>query len=357
MTSAIAHSFAPFSAPHSLSPARNNPDLYVDTRMFRPQLQQLLASRPNISPSQTERFLLEAELMFHAFPEPIRRAVLELKNGLSRFPFKVFPLMPTDPDLPPTPLDSRRPRVEGAMMGEWLAAAFTRGLGEPYGYIQQNEGEIFQNNSPVKLHATAQSGESSSTELWFHTDASFHPLPPAFVVLHCLRPDPAREAVTSFAALSDILAQLTPRQRQVLREPRFLSDGVEYDYDDVNQRGNRMVKVPLVYGSEADPFLAYDQDVHRPLDPEASDTMRALNLAMESVAQHVKLEAGDVAIFDNRRSIHKRSPFKAGYDGNDRWCLLTYVAGNQIDSSREKRMPGRRRVLDVPAVMGFGMGM
>ena len=140
MTSAIAHSFAPFSAPQSLALSRSNPDLYVGSRMFRPQLQQLLASRPNISPSQTERFLLEAELMFHSFPEPVRRAVLELKNGLSRFPFKVFPLMPTDPELPPTPLDSRRPRVEGAMMGEWLAAAFTRGLGEPYGYIQQNEG-------------------------------------------------------------------------------------------------------------------------------------------------------------------------------------------------------------------------
>jgi L-asparagine oxygenase len=354
MTTAIAYSFVQLvSAPQHAAAARAHPDLYVDTRPFRAQLQQLLSTRPALSPSHTERFLLEAELLFQSFPEPIRRAVLELKNGLSRYPFKVFPTMPTDPDLPPTPMDSRRPRVEGVMMGEWLSAAFTRGLGEPYGYIQQNEGEIFQNNSPVKLHSTAQSGESSSTELWFHTDASFHPLAPSFVVLHCLRPDPAREAVTSFASVQDILAQLTPRQRQVLREPRFLSDGVEYDYDDVNQRGNRMVKVALVHGSEEDPFLAYDQDVHRPLDPEASETMRALNLAMESVAHHVKLEAGDVAIFDNRRSIHKRSPFKASYDGNDRWCLLTYVAGNQLDASRERRMPGRRRVLDVPAVMGM----
>jgi hypothetical protein len=356
MTTAIAHSLSPLiSAPQTFTTARNNPDVYVDTRMFRAQLQQLLSSRPAISPSQTERFLLESELLFQSFPEPVRRAVLELKNGLSRFPFKVFPGMPTDPQLPPTPLDSRRPRVEGAMMGEWLSGAFTRGLGEPFGYIQQNEGEIFQHNSPVKLHATAQSGESSTIELWFHTDASFHPLAPAFVVLHCLRQDPNKEATTSFASLKDILAQLTPRQREVLREPRFLSDGVEYDYDDVNQRGNRMVKVPLVFGSEEDPFIAYDQDVHRPLDPEASETMRALNLAMETVAQHVKLEAGDVAIFDNRRSIHKRSPFKAFYDGSDRWCLLTYVAGNQLDSSREKRIAGRRRILDVPAVMGMGM--
>jgi L-asparagine oxygenase len=354
MTTAVAYHF-PELLPSSqlVTSTRSNTDLYVDSKPYRAQLQQLLASRPALSPANTEQFLLEAELLFQSFPEPIRRAVMELKNGLARFPFKVFPGMPTDPKLPPTPLDSRRPRVENAMMGEWLSGAFTRALGEPFGYAQQNEGEIFQNNSPVKLHATAQSGESSATELWFHTDASFHPLAPAFVVLHCLRPDPAREAVTSFSSLKDILRLLTPEQRRILREPRFLSDGVEYDYDDVNQRGNRLLKVPLVYGSETDPFIAYDQDVHRPLDPEASDTMRALNAAMEAVAQHVKLDAGDVAIFDNRRSIHKRSPFKAGYDGNDRWCLLTYVAGNDMDSSRERRAAKNRRILDVPAVKGM----
>jgi L-asparagine oxygenase len=352
MTTAIAHHLSQVvPATQLVSVPAGDPNLVVDCKPYRAQLQQLLATRPQLSLSNPEGFLLEAELLFQSFPEPIRRAVLELKNGMRRYPFALFSGMPTDPKLPPTPLDSRRPRLESPMLGEWLTGAFTRALGEPYGYVQQNEGEIFQNNSPVKLHATAQSGESSATELWFHTDASFHPLPPAFVVLCCLRPDQAREATTSFASVDDILAELTPRQRQVLREPRFLSDGVEYDYDDVNQRGNRMTTVPLVYGSEEYPFLAYDQDVHRPLDPEAAEAMRAMNVAMELVARHVKLDAGDVAIFDNRRSIHKRSPFKAKYDGSDRWCLLTYVAGNQLDASRERRLPGRRRVLDVPAIM------
>lgn len=330
----------------SLSPANNG--LVLDCRPYRAQLQQLLAEHRMPAITETERFLLESELLFQSMPVAIRRAVLELRSGLGPNPFLVLSGLPTEAVLPPTPLDSRRPRLEGTLVGEKLAGAFTRALGEPFGYLQQNEGELFQTNSPVKLHETAQSGESSLTELLFHTDASFHPLAPDFVVICCLRPDPERAAVTSFSSVDDILAQLTPRQREVLRQPRFLAEGVEYDYDDVGVRGNRNPHVPLIYGTQERPFLAYDQDIHRPLDPEAAETMKALDAAMEACALQVKLDAGDVAIFDNRRSIHKRSPFKAHYDGTDRWCLLTYVSTSGLDACRERRMPGRHRILDVP---------
>jgi L-asparagine oxygenase len=241
--------------------------------------------------------------------------------------------------------------MERPLVGELLCAAFAQALGEPFGYLQQNEGELIQNNSPVKRHERAQSGESSLEELLFHTDGSFHPMAPDFIVLGCLRPDPERAAVTSFANLEDILARLSPSQREVLAQPRFMAVGVEYDYDQVGERGNRFPKVALLRGTPELPFLYYDQDVHRALDEEAAAAMSALDLAMESQASHVRLGAGEVALFDNRRCIHKRSPFQPHYDGSDRWCLLTYVSGNRLDLSGERRVPGQRRILDVPAVL------
>ncbi|EPX56814.1 clavaminate synthase [Cystobacter fuscus DSM 2262] len=324
--------------------------LVLDCRPFRAQLQKLLAERrmPSLI-TETERFLFEAELLFHSFPEPLRRAVCEFKSGLSRYPFIVLSGLPTDPALPPTPLNSRRPSMEGNLLGEVISAAFTRALGEPFGYLQQNEGEIFEHNSPVKVHERAQSGESSLEELFYHTDASFHPLPPDFVVLCCLRPDPERAAVTSFSALDDILARLTPRQREVLAQPRFMAEGVEYDYDEVDVRGNRNPLVPLLRGTQERPFIFYDQDVHRPLDPEAAEALKALDEVMEACALRVRLDAGDVALFDNRRSIHKRSPFQSHYDGTDRWCLLTYVSASRLEACTERRAPGRRRIIDMPA--------
>lgn len=324
----------------------------LDCGPFQAHIRRLMAAHQAPSPLSSveqERFLLEAELFFQALPEPIRRGVCELKSGLRRLPFLVFSGLPVEADLPPTPVNSRRPPRERALLGEWMSAAFARALGEPFGYLQENEGELFQNNAPVKRHEREQSGESSREELLFHTDASFHPLPPDFVVLYCLRPDPERTAVTSFAAVDDILAELAPAERELLFQPRFLADGVEYDYDEVGVRSNRRPRVPLLSGPPERAFLAYDRDIHRPLDAEAAEALRAFNAAMESRAVHVRLAAGDVALFDNRRSIHKRSPFHARYDGTDRWCLLTYVSGSRLDACGQKRAPGWPRLLDVPA--------
>jgi hypothetical protein len=47
--------------------------------------------------------------------------------------------------------------------------------------------------------------------------------------------------------------------------------------------------------------------------------------------------------------VHKRSPFQAHYDGKDRWCLLTYVSSSALECTKERNVPGRRRILDIPA--------
>jgi alpha-ketoglutarate-dependent taurine dioxygenase len=321
----------------------------LDCRPYRAQIQHALEARPHVPLNEPERFLVEAELFFHSLPAPLRRAVLELKNRMSRYPFLVLRGLPTDANLPPTPLDSRRPRVDYFLIGEWFSAAIAKALGEPFGMLQQNEGELIQHNAPVKLHETAQSGESSKAELLFHTDGSFLPLTPDYNVIACLRPDQAREAVTSFTSLQDVLAELPPRLRQVLAQPRFLADGVEYDYDEVNDRGNRHVHVPLLRGTQEQPYIFYDQDIHRATDEESAEALAALDALLESKAKQVKLEAGDVVLFDNRRCVHKRSPFQAHYDGKDRWCLLTYVSSSALECTQERHVAGRRRILDIPA--------
>ncbi|HEX8703369.1 MAG TPA: hypothetical protein VF815_31320, partial [Myxococcaceae bacterium] len=127
----------------------------LDCTPYRAQIQHALDARPHVSINDPERFLVEAELFFHSLPAPLRRAVLELKNRLSRYPFLVLRGLPQDQNLPPTPLDSRRPRVDYFLIGEWFSAAISKSLGEPFGMLQQNEGELIQHNSPVKLHETA----------------------------------------------------------------------------------------------------------------------------------------------------------------------------------------------------------
>jgi L-asparagine oxygenase len=323
----------------------------LDCTPYRTQIQHALDARPRVPITDHERFLMEAEMFFHSLPAPLRRAVLELKNRMSRYPYLVLRGLPADQNLPPTPLDSRRPRVDYFLIGEWFSAAISKALGEPFGMMQQNEGELIQHNSPVKLHEAAQSGESSKIDLMWHTDGSFLPLTPDYNVITCLRPDQAREATTSFTSLNDVLDGLSPRLRQVLAQPRFLAEGVEYDYDEVNDRGNRHHHVPVLRGSREQPYIFYDQDIHRATDEESAEALAALDALLDSKAHHVKLEAGDTVLFDNRRCVHKRSPFTAHYDGKDRWCMLTYVSSSALECTKEKLSAGRRRILDIPATI------
>ena len=130
----------------------------------------------------------------------------------------------------------------------------------------------------------------------------------------------------------------------------FLAEGVEYDYDEVNERGNRHHHVAILRGgTQEQPFIFYDQDIHRATDAETAEALAALDALLESKAQSVKLEAGDTVLFDNRRCVHKRSPFTALYDGEDRWCMLTYVSSSALECTREK--VSRRRILDIPATI------
>ncbi len=135
----------------------------------------------------------------------------------------------------------------------------------------------------------------------------------------------------------------------MLAQPRFLADGVEYDYDEVNDRGNRHHHVchPARTAPRSSPSSSYDQDIHRATDEETAEALRRWTRCWSPRRSTVKLEAGDTVLFDNRRCMHKRSPFKALYDGKDRWCMLTYVSSSALECTKEK-VP-RRRILDIPA--------
>ncbi|HLL03872.1 MAG TPA: hypothetical protein VK539_25025, partial [Myxococcaceae bacterium] len=145
MTTEFPRSFSLAVPPRQLvEQPRSTVPFILDCTPYRTQIQHALDARPHVPITDTERFLVEAELFFHSLPAPLRRSVLELKNRLSRYPFLVLRGLPTDTNLPPTPLDSRRPRVDCFLIGEWFSAAISKALGEPFGMLQQNEGELIQ---------------------------------------------------------------------------------------------------------------------------------------------------------------------------------------------------------------------
>jgi L-asparagine oxygenase len=81
-----------------------------------------------------------------------------------------------------------------------------------------------------------------------------------------------------------------------------------------------------------------------PLTPRAAAALEELRDVFDAVAITVRLDAGDLAIVDNRVSAHGRTAFRPRYDGVDRWLQRTFVA-TDLRRSRDHR-PHDGYVLD-----------
>jgi hypothetical protein len=66
---------------------------------------------------------------------------------------------------------------------------------------------------------------------------------------------------------------------------------------------------------------------------------RATHAALEDRA----VEPGDIVFIDNFQAVHGRKPFRARYDGRDRWLKRISVV-RDLRKSREPRLSAASRV-------------
>ncbi len=229
-------------------------------------------------------------------------------------------------DIPPTP-PSREQLNKPDESSERLLLQATALLGEPIGYLQESDGCIVNNFFPLQTQSRAANSDSFDTELDLHTENAFHAVVPDYLVLLCLRQDPAAEAVTYIASIERILERLTfEEQALFLTEPyNFLSD---YGPTGKNQRIDINRHQTILYGDPDAPFFRFDPQFMLAFSSRAQQLMDKLrNIAWE-VVEPVRLNRGDMLIIDNRRTAHARSPFSARFDGSDRWIQRAFAITN-----------------------------
>jgi L-asparagine oxygenase len=167
----------------------------------------------------------------------------------------------------------------------------------------------------------------------FHTEAAFHPHRPRFLLLLCLRGDPA--ARTTLCSISEVLPHVDRRVVDVLFEPRFRT-AVDESY----LHGRRNVLGPpmaVLSGDRDRPTMVFDADLMVGVDEEADDALRVLSDAVATHATAVTLESGDLLVIDNHVAVHGRSPFTPRFDGTDRWLHRTFVVSDLSPSAGERR--------------------
>lgn len=311
-----------------------------------------------------QEYFRAVALACHHLPDRLR-SFLRDRRGLEDFPaFTLSGIEIDDSAIGPTPdgWGNQPDQRSTAAETTWLALCGSL-LGDLFGWATQQDGAIVHDIAPAPADEHSQVGSSSADLLWWHTEEAFHPLRCDYLGLLCLRNHDG--VATTISSLDDI--ELPPDVRSVLFEPRFqirpddshlasrrrrprLAAGKEAELMRAAERQietmNRCPpRVALLSGDFDSPYLSIDpfyMDI--PEDAAAKAALDALCGALESQLTGVALRPGQILFVDNYRAVHGRRPFRARYDGTDRWLKRVNVA-RDLRKSRAFRVSSDSRIV------------
>ncbi|MDB1088331.1 guanitoxin biosynthesis L-enduracididine beta-hydroxylase GntD [Streptomyces sp. ACA25] len=312
---------------------------------------------------ESPEFQREARIYSEELPRPLRRTLHEFRSSESTGTLVIKGLPVEDAALGATPTERTGKTTPSASLRQDIAFYLAAGLlGEPIGWATQQDGRIMHDVYPIAAHESEQIGWGSAETLAWHTEDAFHLLRTDYVALMCLRnPD---EVETTVADVADI--EIDDETREMLSQPRFriLPDAShrlrgEEDEDghprvsELRRRSlehvERSLESPeptaVLFGDPDDPYVVIDP--HYMQGVQGEDEQRVLDVicrALDSAMTGVTLTPGDICFLDNYRVVHGRKPFRARFDGTDRWLRRLNVA-RDLRKSRASRLSATSRVI------------
>lgn len=233
-------------------------------------------------------------------------------------------------------------------------------IGDPFAWATQQAGALVNDVIPVKGYEHAQVGAGSLTALKWHTEDAFHPYRADWLALACLRnPDDVGTTVAHVDDALPLVAEpeelfgpcifIRPDDAQMPDFKQPARAAVDREALADRQRGehNRGGRGSAVLsGSQDAPELCIDPAYMEILNPGSSAALAVDDLCagLDLVQHTVVLRPGDALFVDNRRVVHGRAPFRARYDGADRWL-------KRINVMRDIRRAREARISDVPPVI------
>jgi L-asparagine oxygenase len=291
-------------------------------------------SPPDVSPSDVtvldEAFVLAAARSSRSLPAEIDDALIDFRARPDRSGALLLRGLPIG-ELPATPARPDAPTGKDLATESMLLAVASR-LGHPVGYAPEHGGRIVQNIVPTLAGAELQVSTSSRSTLMFHTETAFHPHRPRYLLLLCLRGDPA--AHTTMASVFDVVEAVGPEVAASMFERRYRT---AVDASFLDGRANVLGDPhALLTGTLDEPTFVFDADLTVGTDDAATRTVDLVRDAIEHVQTSVVLEPGDLLVIDNNRAVHGRSPFPARFDGTDRWLQRAFVVADLAPSAPDR---------------------
>ncbi len=262
-------------------------------------------------------------------------------------PAVVLKNVPYDRDVPVFDFDEpvkSKYELKRTFVAEGFLALFAQLAGTPpIGYLNINDGDVFQDIYPKRSMQSTQS-QKALDAIHFHKDLSNHFVRPDQVYMVGMRSNPENEVYTSFVRNVDVIAAFTEEELELLRSPQFYTP-----FDDLTVMGGTLElgeadRHPII-GGEDD--LRYFEnrtigvtDAARAIVPKVSATLHALK-------QRVFIEPGDFVITYNNHTVHAKEVVKVRKPEElcSRWIIKT-VNVDDLEPHAQHFMPGTRHLVN-----------
>lgn len=310
---------------------------------------------------ESPEFLRQATLISHELPRRLRKEMNEFRLRDDNYGVVVIRGFPVDSEkIGPTPVSwDARSASSRTLEEEALLSLCGTLLGDLVTWASEQDGYIVHNVLPIKQYEDSQLGWGSANEFILHVEDAFSPYSPDYLGLICMRnPDLTG---TTISALSDLdlsqldLDTLFGEHFHVRPDDAHLASATEQNsYNPhrdlaLSQREEEVKQAPrtaILFGDREAPYLRLDPPYMYADGSEKSQAAMAQFLqALNANKTRVCLRSGDMVFIDNCRAVHGRDPFKAKYDGTDRWLKRVKVTRDLRKSRAHRASAMSRKIL------------
>jgi Fe(II)/alpha-ketoglutarate-dependent arginine beta-hydroxylase len=328
-----------------------------EVRQIQNLLSELMAQFTSVD---SPEFLEQATPLSHELPRRLRRVMNDFRlkdDGYGVIVIRGFPV--DEGKIGPTPArwDERFPLR--TLEQEALLSLCGTLLGDLVTWASEQDGYIVHNVLPIKEYEDSQLGWGSAMEFILHVEDAFSPYRPDYLGLICMRnPDATGTTISAMADLD--LAQLdldTLFGENFYVRPddaHLATANQQNDYNTFRDEAhsqreeevNKPPKTAILFGDRTAPYVCLDppyMDAHG--CDKAQKAMEQFVRAVNVTKKRVRLQPGDMVFIDNFRAVHGREPFKAKYDGTDRWLKRVKVTHDLRKSRVHRSTATSRKIL------------
>lgn len=294
-----------------------------------------------ISPYKNlEYFLNNSEKAIYDLPYREIKPILDFKLG-TQSGYMILKSFKNDPQLIPT-YESEKEifNKKKTFYSEFWLALISKILGEPIGYQQERNGEVFQNVRPRQGQETKIASDSSKIVLDLHVENGYHPVRPDFLLLYCLRQDPQNQGYTLAIEIKKVLHYFSEEELLILRGLNFKTS-VDWNFGNLNAERGSGPHVAVIFGDPKNPMVFYDDEYIIGVSREAQEVLEKLRKILHEETDNILLKPGEMLILDNCKCLHGRTAFQAFYDGNDRWLQRLLVVRDLSMNQKLLQTTGR----------------